>query len=129
MADKIRKLGENGVEIGNHSHSHPDMKKLSSEGLEVELKISEEIFNKELGYATKIFAYPGGKYNNKAIEALKNNGYELAFTIDEGTVVKGEDPLKLKRIGIGGNISMFEFRITLTRAFNWYQFFRKLFKQ
>ncbi len=123
---QIQELKNSGVAIGNHSHQHLDMKQLSQEELEQEIKISEEIFRQELGQVPKTFAYPGGKYNRQVAEFLRQRGYQKAFTIDEGLAMPGDDPLKIKRIGISGNMGMFEFKIMLTRAFNWYQVVRKI---
>lgn len=126
---QIKELKNSGVEIGSHSHRHLDMKKLNQEELEREIKTSEEVFRQELNFVSKVFAYPGGKFNSKIAEFLKENGYEKAFTIDEGLWKEGDDPLKIKRIGIGGSTSMFEFKIILSPAFEWYQKLRKIKKK
>lgn len=125
--EEIRELSQNGMAIGNHSHTHLDLKKFSPGELASEIKNSEEIFKKELGSITKVFAYPGGKYNALVVQFLRQHNYEMAFTIDEGVVLKNDDRFKLKRIGVGGEVSMLEFRLKLTRIFNWYQSLRKIF--
>ena len=125
---EILELKKQGLEIGNHSHQHLDMKKLSLEELKKEMILSEEIFRQELGQVPKIFAYPGGKYNSQIMEFLNQRGYQKAFTIDEGMFRPKDDPFKVKRIGVGENTSMFEFKIRLTPAFEWYQNLRKLFR-
>lgn len=124
--DEIRELEKNGLIIGNHSHQHLDMKKLSEEELRREVILSEEIFRQELGWIPKIFAYPGGKYNQQIIEFLRQRGYQRAFTIDEGLWRPEDNSFRIKRIGISRNTNMFEFKIMLTPAFHWYQAFRKI---
>lgn len=124
---QIKELKSDGVEVGNHSHQHLDMKQLNGEELKREIILSEEIFRQELGEVPKVFAYPGGKYNSRVIEFLKQRGYEKAYTIDEGIFRRGDDPLRIKRIGVSGQTSMLEFKIMLTPAFEWYQTLRKLF--
>lgn len=124
---QIKKLKDSGVEMGNHSHQHLDIKQFDSEELEREIKLSEEIFRQELGFIPKTFAYPGGKYNAKIAEFLGQRGYQRAFTIDEGVFRPGDNPLKIKRIGVSGKTSLFEFKIMLTPAFAWYQNLRKVF--
>lgn len=124
--NEIRVLNQKGIEIGSHSHSHSDMKKLSRAELQSEIKTSEDIFQKELGHIPKVFAYPGGKHNSQVAEFLRQSGYEAAFTIDEGVVFKKDDQMRLKRIGVSGQTTMLEFKIMLTSAFNWYQKLRRL---
>lgn len=123
--NEIKDLSEEGIGIGNHSHSHFNMKTLNQEQLALEMRKSEDIFIKELGYVPKEFAYPGGKYNDRIADFLNNNGYALAFTINEGVMFGKEPRFKLKRIGIGSDTTMFEFKMIITRAFNWYQLLRK----
>ena len=52
------------------------------------------------------FAYPFGHYNDRTIEALKNNGIQLAFTIKDGKVKKGADKYKLPRVRISRGTSI-----------------------
>ena len=56
------------------------------------------------------FAYPFGHYNDTAIKALKDTGYNLAFTVEGGRVKKGTDKYKLPRVRINGNTSINEFK-------------------
>lgn len=114
------------IEIGNHSHSHSNMKKLSLEELNTDIRLSEETFRKELGFVPKTFAFPGGKYSREVIEVLRTGGYDLAFTIDAGVVMRGDNPLKIKRMGVGNDTSMLEFKIMLTGVSNWYQALRRI---
>lgn len=125
--DEVRTLKQKGVEIGNHSHFHPNMKNLTREEMQAEINNSEEIFSREIGLVPKIFAYPAGKYNQQVIEVLRENNYWLAFTIDEGVVDLEGGPLKIKRIGIDNCTGWLEFRLKLTPAFDRYQNIKKFF--
>ncbi len=65
--DIVRKIDENGFEIGTHSNTHPDMCKLDKDGMKFELETSiqkiKDITNKDV----KLFRAPYGSYNNDLI--------------------------------------------------------------
>lgn len=50
--------------------------------------------------AKNVFAYPFGFFCDRNVEALRSNGYQLAFTSDSGKNDKATDPLLLKRNAI-----------------------------
>jgi len=56
----IKKAFQKGHEIGNHTHTHPNMTKISIQKVEEELKKSIGILQKELGWNVDIpsFAFP-----------------------------------------------------------------------
>lgn len=58
----------------------------------------------------KVFAYPFGVYNDSSIELLKNNGYKLGFTSEDGYNTKETDPLKLKRNCVYLNMDILKFK-------------------
>ena len=64
---------------------------------------------KELGDVT-VFCYPFGHYNDNAIEALKEGGFKMAFTIEGGRVFPGDDKFKLPRVRVadGNSLSYFK---------------------
>ena len=67
-SDIVKKIDENGFEIGTHSNTHPDMTKLSSENMKLELtnciNMIENITNKKV----KLFRAPFGAYNDKLLD-------------------------------------------------------------
>lgn len=69
-----------------------------------DLKANIELFN------TKYIAYPFGKYNSDTIEYVKELGYELGFTGNNGYVSKDTDKLQLPRFVIGQSTSMDYFK-------------------
>lgn len=109
------------VEIGNHSYSHPDLKTLSSEELRSEISKSKEVFLKEISKHPKFFAFPGGRYNQNVVDSLRDNNYELAFTINPYLVNFSHDYLKIPRIGVIRNTGKIEFMARTTCANDWYQ--------
>jgi peptidoglycan/xylan/chitin deacetylase (PgdA/CDA1 family) len=72
-------LHEAGMELGSHSLSHPDLRRLSDDELVVELRDSKEAVEAITGKPCRLFAYPYGLYDQRVLEAVGAAGYELAF--------------------------------------------------
>ena len=72
--DMVKKIDEQGIEIGTHSNTHPDFVKLSQEQMELELTTSissiEAITNKPV----KLFRAPYGSYNNEMLKLTDSMG-------------------------------------------------------
>lgn len=124
--ETISGAARRGVVIGNHSHSHPSLKRLSPQELATELTTAEALLADRLGSKPAVFAYPGGKLNVAVADELYRRGYALAFTVDEGLAYPGQDRMRIPRIGITRDLSFWEFKIKLTRVADWYAAFRKL---
>lgn len=68
----VKKIDEQGIEIGTHSNTHPDLTKLDRTQIELELSVSvkkiENITNKKVN----IFRAPYGAYNNTLLEMTES---------------------------------------------------------
>jgi peptidoglycan/xylan/chitin deacetylase (PgdA/CDA1 family) len=89
--DELKQMHDEGMVIGNHTHTHQMLPKLSAEEQEKEIQVSTEILSKKIArpYA---FAYPFGMYSPSTIALLKKYKYYWAVTVEP------EDPLLLRRI-------------------------------
>ncbi len=63
-----------GHEIGNHTYSHPDMKKLSVESIIEEIEKTQDIVYDITGKKPEIFRSPCGVYSDELVEAIENIG-------------------------------------------------------
>ena len=75
--DQIRKLKEEGVVIGAHSHTHAHMPDISIEEVRNEIETSNKIFLKELGEIPTLFAFPYGETTDEIIELVKEYKFKL----------------------------------------------------
>ena len=98
--DQIRKLKNEGVEIGAHSHSHMHMSDLSIEDVKKELETSNRIFLKELGEIPRLFAYPYGEANNEIIKLLKEYKFKVAFGQHSGVINETSNMYYLPRFSL-----------------------------
>jgi len=73
--DDVKEIKSRGHEIGNHSSTHPNMAKLSTEDMIKELKGAEGAIEQIIGEKPTVFRPPFGAYSNSLIETCKANGY------------------------------------------------------
>lgn len=80
-AEEVYNLSEfPGIEIGSHSHTHPNFGEIDEEQILTELKTSKELLEKWSKKDVLHFCYPEGYVSNQAIEMLKSTGYVTATT-------------------------------------------------
>ena len=115
------------ISIETHTDSHPDdLKSLAPDQIKKEIIIAKQKIKNNLGVDSRIFAFPGGKYNQKIIDCLKEEGYIASFTTDEGLIKLGDDLFRLKRISAHRSVSFFAFKVRLTKAIDWYAKLKKI---
>ncbi|SHJ10953.1 polysaccharide deacetylase family sporulation protein PdaB [Lutispora thermophila] len=73
--DMVKRIDEEGHEIGNHSATHPNMSKLSEEKIREELTITSNKIEAITGKKVTLFRPPFGDYNNRVIRVSKELGY------------------------------------------------------
>ena len=84
--DEIIEMSQNGIEIGSHTKSHPQLTSLTYDECKEELIISKKLIEEKIGKRLRVFAYPFGGRNdlNKMVEkAAQEAGYEFAFSLYE----------------------------------------------
>ncbi len=94
--EEVRFWAVNGIEIGSHSRSHPDLRSCDSGTIAMELKQSREQLEELLGKPVTSFAYPYGYLDDRAPEAARKV-YDAAVTCDIGTNLLSTDPMQLNR--------------------------------
>jgi glycosyltransferase involved in cell wall biosynthesis/peptidoglycan/xylan/chitin deacetylase (PgdA/CDA1 family) len=99
-AEGLRALVEAGVSVQSHGATHRRLTELAAGELERELRGSKERL-RSLGLAEPVaFAYPFGVWSPEAAAAVRDAGYELAFTVTPGVVAGGQNPYALPRVEV-----------------------------
>tara|TARA_B100000886_G_C20394984_1_gene479933 strand:+ start:529 stop:1560 length:1032 start_codon:yes stop_codon:yes gene_type:complete len=98
--DQIRKLKEEGVTIGAHSHTHAHMPDLDIEEIKAEIELSNKIFLKELGEVPTLFAFPYGETNEEIINLIKDYKYKVAFGQHSGIINETSNMYYLPRFSL-----------------------------
>lgn len=81
----IKAISDAGMEIGNHSYSHPDFTTISYSSMQSQLSTTEGILSGITGKTTKpYFRPPYGGYNSSVLQAVGDAGYTktIYWTID-----------------------------------------------
>jgi peptidoglycan/xylan/chitin deacetylase (PgdA/CDA1 family) len=77
-ADELRELHANGVEIGGHTVTHPDLTELSRDGARTELERGRQELEAILASPVRVAAYPFGRASPDTIAACADAGVEAA---------------------------------------------------
>lgn len=76
-------VADAGFEIGNHSYSHRDMRKLTTDQIREELQKTQDAIEKATGRRPKIFRPPYGNLNSKVTDLCAEMGLEIVtWSID-----------------------------------------------
>jgi len=94
-ADEVRDLHARGVEIGAHTHSHPDLTGLGYDAALGELRRGRDELETLLGVPVDTLAYPYGRATDETRAAARQAGFAAACrTCGEGD---WDDPLDIPR--------------------------------
>ena len=83
-SEDIVKLHRAGMQIGSHSHTHPDFRELGSDDALSELIKSKEILERIIGTKVTAFSFPFGFHNKALDQSVLDVGYSTCLTSDHG---------------------------------------------
>lgn len=92
-----------GMEVGGHTHNHIISSKVSPVEFLNDIKVSNKLIAKHLGFTPKHFAYPNGRKEDISVfsrQILIDEGYLSAVTTIEGACDVSDDPYLLKRYNV-----------------------------
>lgn len=110
----------NLIEFGSHTLSHANLEKLFANDptkVRDEIVHSKKELEKITGRECKVFAYPYGKFSDEILKIVREN-YQAAVVVKRGFYENGDDKFRIKRIGILGTESFFDFWLKFTRIRN-----------
>ncbi|WP_338776927.1 polysaccharide deacetylase family protein [Streptomyces sp. DG1A-41] len=107
--DQVRELAAAGVEIGGHSHSHPQLDQVSDATLRFELIHCKEIVADQLNTVPASFAYPYGYSSRRVRQAVRETGYAQALAVGNGLARRAQGPYALRRVTVRRGTDTAEF--------------------
>jgi peptidoglycan/xylan/chitin deacetylase (PgdA/CDA1 family) len=107
---EIRRLHTEGWVIGSHSATHPDFTDLDSSRMEDEIVGSRHSLGQMIGSTVNLFAYPKGAYSTALCGAVRDAGYAVAFSVDDGYVEPQGNSYTIPRVGVDGTHHMRQFK-------------------
>jgi peptidoglycan/xylan/chitin deacetylase (PgdA/CDA1 family) len=100
-ADQIRELDRAGMDVGDHTAHHVDLRLLSAGQLQSETAGSRRALDSILGHPVYYFAYPFGAHNSAVIQALRGAGFTMAYTTAGGITENSAAAFTMPRLHIG----------------------------
>jgi peptidoglycan/xylan/chitin deacetylase (PgdA/CDA1 family) len=87
-----------GVEIGAHSHTHPQLDLLSERAVAAEVSRSGALLAEMLGHRIRSFAYPHGYWSARVRRLVAEAGFDSACAVGEALSSTRDHPLALSRL-------------------------------
>lgn len=105
------------IEIGSHTHHHPNLDEISSEAAKNEIEQSKKILEQKLKVEIKSIAFPDGAYNEQTLQLCKQAGYENLLAVDYKTASDSNDRNILPRFCISNTTTPESNIFQIYRAF------------
>jgi peptidoglycan/xylan/chitin deacetylase (PgdA/CDA1 family)/GT2 family glycosyltransferase len=101
--------GDEDVAYGAHTRTHADLAAATDEVVVDQVAGSRERLGRDLGRQVKVFAYPFGRFDERAVAAARDAGYEGACTVEPRLAGLAEDPMRIPRIEVRSSDSLRRF--------------------
>jgi len=96
--DQLPELEEGGVELGAHSHSHPQMDTLGTAAAWDELARSKSLLEDALGHPVRSFAYPHGYNSPRLRRQVRDVGFDSAAAVVDALSHDRDHELAIARL-------------------------------
>lgn len=118
-AEQMSEMISSGlIEIGSHTHHHPNLDEISNEAAKNEIEQSKKILEQKLKVEIKSIAFPDGAYNQQTIQLCKQAGYENLLAVDYKTASDLQDRSILPRFCISNTTTPESNIFQIYRAFS-----------
>jgi peptidoglycan/xylan/chitin deacetylase (PgdA/CDA1 family) len=97
---QIAEAAAAGIEIGAHSHRHPQLDQLGKDRLRTELTVCKSLLEDRLGTAVPGLAYPFGYSSSAVRRAVRQAGYTYACAVANLVAAAGQDQFALSRLTV-----------------------------
>lgn len=106
---QVRELAVAGIEIGAHSHSHPQLDQCSDAQLRAELRVAREKLEDQTGHRVRSVAYPFGYSTPRVRKTVRAAGYECAASVANTQAQVSGDPFDVPRLTVRRSTSAADF--------------------
>lgn len=110
------------LEIGSHSHNHPNLANLSDSDQEFQLERSKEILENLCNSEIISFAFPDGSYNKSTINLALKAGYKNLAAVNYKFDENHSNPNLLSRFTVSNSTTWQSNVLRLARQFEMYGF-------
>ena len=117
--DELGSLAAQGLAVGGHSFTHPDLRLCPGEQLEREVAGSRALLERRLGCDVNSFSYPHGRHDARVRDTVERAGYRLACTSRYCSNVPPVSPFAVGRTEVTGTDTLEDFRWKLQGKYDW----------
>jgi peptidoglycan/xylan/chitin deacetylase (PgdA/CDA1 family) len=110
---QLAELSAAGVEVAAHTHSHPQLDRISTARLHAELGDSKRLLEDRLGRPVRSLAYPYGYSSKRVRTVARDIGYLQAAVVANATAASTCDPFRVPRLTIRRSTSSATFASTV----------------
>ena len=114
--EQMRELSGCGISIESHGMTHRYLTELDSEVVKWELEESKRVLEGIVGKPVQFLAVPSGAYNRTVRQLAKEAGYKAVFCMPKGSNNASTDRYALRRVVVGREFTLEDFRRILTPA-------------
>lgn len=113
--DELKTLREGGIDIGNHTMTHPILDRCSPRRIRSEIQQAHEKLTHMAGSQIRAFAYPNGNWHLEAERVLRELGYQGAFQFDHRcSDSPPQNRFRISRVRVGSGTPLGRFRLILS---------------
>jgi peptidoglycan/xylan/chitin deacetylase (PgdA/CDA1 family)/GT2 family glycosyltransferase len=110
---QARQLREHGIAIGAHTRTHPALPEEGDDAVREQVEGSRQDLEQALGGEISTFAYPFGRFDERAVAAVAAAGFAGACTVEPRLVSLLDDPLRVPRIEVRAGESLPRFLLNV----------------
>ncbi|WP_313811093.1 polysaccharide deacetylase family protein [Glutamicibacter sp.] len=104
-AEQLRELSQDGLDIGAHSMSHPQLDAIGRSLARAEILVSKLVLEDLLGTEVTGFAYPHGYHDESVKQMVKDAGYQHAAAVRNALSHPQDDLFALARYTVMNDCS------------------------
>ncbi len=104
--EQIVELDRNGIELGAHTYTHPQLDTLSASEAWNEIVRSKWQLEEQLNHPVASFAYPHGYYSHNVRNLVRQAGFSSACAVKHALSNCNDDPFALARLIITNKIDV-----------------------
>jgi peptidoglycan/xylan/chitin deacetylase (PgdA/CDA1 family) len=113
-ADEVRSVRSFGIEIGVHGMDHSLLPRVAPEELRRQVGGARQAVADIVGHPPRAFAYPEGRFDQAAVTAVREAGYDAAFSVLEG----GADRFTITRVPVTSRDAFATFAVKTLPGFS-----------
>ena len=104
--EQAQEMAAAGMAIESHTKEHPNLSGLSPDALFYQIQGSLESIAAHTGEPVRMFSYPGGRWDESVLDAVRSYGVWAAVVTEGGVTHTTDNLLLLRRVRISGETDL-----------------------